>query len=227
MCLANISPPCTFPFPPYPVAPYKPVFYGSQTIRIILSWLHSCYLPQQSQAKIRHPVFRIDRGSPGVPDPASNTRRGLQQTFMEEENKLWQRRSAHSVLQRVLLVSSITSSPYAQHPPLTFSAHPSQRWVPAPAEAGECRHLPPKRPFQQLLASYVYKLSHCNMALAGVGQVTVGQVTLTAKISLPRGHEASSMLPKSLTYFPFIPKMMIRLMSSMVCKENDQTTASE
>lgn len=35
------------------------------------------------------------------------------------------------------------------------------------------------------------------------------------------------MLPKSLAYPLFIPKTMARLMSSTVCKENDQTTASK
>lgn len=49
------------------------------------------------------------------------------------------------------------------------------RWVPQPTvlavgtcttEVGECGHLPPEPPCQQLLARYRYELSHCNMALA-------------------------------------------------------------
>lgn len=55
---------------------------------------------------------------------------------------------------------------YTSHT-LTFSAHLSHLWVPAPAKA-EYRHLPPKPPFQQLLISYWFKLSLFNMALARV-----------------------------------------------------------
>lgn len=42
----------------------------------------------------------------------------------------------------------------------------------------------------------------------------------------PHGHEASSTLPKNLVYPPVIPKT-IHLMSSIACKENNQTAASE
>lgn len=45
---------------------------------------------------------------------------------------------------------------------LIFSAHISHLWLPAPAEAGENRHLPPKPPFQQLLIILISRATGLN-----------------------------------------------------------------
>ncbi|PKU33991.1 kelch-like protein 10 [Limosa lapponica baueri] len=76
-------------------------------------------------------------------------------------------------------------------------------------------------------ASHSSEQGHGEQLLSPLRQVALAKSPLQPKSATPHGCEASSMPPKSVAYFTFIPKMMTRLMSSMLCKENDQTASEK
>lgn len=152
-------------------------------VQEILSWFHSCHLSQHSWAKIRHPVFGTGRNHLASLTLPVRPGGGYSKTSWRREISCGRGQQGGP------------TGDDAWYPPLGSSArcpssgylHHRGGWVWASSTRTSLSAAPCE------IQVWTFSLQH------GLGQGSIGQVTITAKICHPMGVRQAAPYPKTLS----------------------------